>query len=570
MGPIPLLWRKTKEERLDSSLSFTQALTSFPSDSFPGLAAQITGGSPATHGFYYDVSYSRSLYDPSDVNCTSPGVPIAYDESVDVDKTQLSGGCDSGVYTNGCGIDPTALPRNLVNGKCVPWYAHQELRVNTIFEVAKAAGYFTAWTDKHPIYEFVNGPSGSGTVDLYTPEQESNNKNTTETIKYDTTHVNAIVNWINGNDHFGKKQAGSYKGFLVGGNLQVVSIGQKLNTDDPKTTGGYLDAKFTPNATLAGQIAAADAFVGQIIDALKATNQWANTLFIVSAKHGQSSTDHSKWANIQIDDTIAYAAQVAGIKVDDVTYTNNDNMLIWVKNGVQAPALLKAISANLTAFHADGAGAYVKYGKDIFGVDPAKDSKQAEEHGGNADDDRHVALIVGGGVVAAGKVDSSSNVITQQIAPTILQALGLDPNSLQAVAAEKVAVLPGVFPAPVVSATTASTSAPTGSSLYSSARSVAISFAALAVNCCRMCNSTRIRHSKKEENRHVFHIVGITNSPIRFVNIRKQLPHPSRNRLGQDTSEPTQRQFFQSVSPHQSSDRALTAFGDCLIVSRYR
>ncbi|KAJ3067942.1 hypothetical protein HDU99_003344, partial [Rhizoclosmatium hyalinum] len=355
----------------------------------------------------------------------------------------------------------------------------------------------------HPIYEFVNGPSGSGTVDLYTPEQESNNKNTTETIKYDTTHVNAIVNWINGNDHFGKKQAGSYKGFLVGGNLQVVSIGQKLNTDDPKTTGGYLDAKFTPTATLAGQIAAADAFVGQIIDALKATNQWSNTLFIVSAKHGQSSTDHSKWANIKIDDAIAYAAQIAGVNVDDITFTNDDNMLIWVKNGAQAPALLKAISFNLTAFHADGAGAYVKYGKDIFGVDPAKDSKvpdivvqpnvgviyskstsKAEEHGGNADDDRHVALIVGGGVVAAGKVDSSSNVITQQIAPTILQALGLDPNSLQAVAAEKVAVLPGVFPAPVVSATTASATnvaVPTGSSLYSSARSVAISFAALAM-----------------------------------------------------------------------------------------
>jgi len=44
------------------------------------------------------------------------------------------------------------------------------LRSNTIFEVVKASGGHTAWADKHPAYDLVNGPSGKGVDDLYTPE----------------------------------------------------------------------------------------------------------------------------------------------------------------------------------------------------------------------------------------------------------------------------------------------------------------------------------------------------------------------------------------------------------------
>jgi len=31
----------------------------------------------------------------------------------------------------------------------------------------------TAWSDKHPSYDLVNGPSGNGVDDLYTPEINS-------------------------------------------------------------------------------------------------------------------------------------------------------------------------------------------------------------------------------------------------------------------------------------------------------------------------------------------------------------------------------------------------------------
>src|ERR1700690_1158407 len=39
-------------------ITYTNNFTSQPSDSFPGLASLVTGGSPTTTGFWYDVSYT--------------------------------------------------------------------------------------------------------------------------------------------------------------------------------------------------------------------------------------------------------------------------------------------------------------------------------------------------------------------------------------------------------------------------------------------------------------------------------------------------------------------------------
>jgi hypothetical protein len=62
----------------------------------------------------------------------------------------------------------------LVNGKCSPVYPHQFIKVNTLFEVIRQHGGRTAWSDKHPAYDVVNGPSGTGMQDLFTPEVDSN------------------------------------------------------------------------------------------------------------------------------------------------------------------------------------------------------------------------------------------------------------------------------------------------------------------------------------------------------------------------------------------------------------
>ena len=42
-------------------VTYTNAATSQPSDSFPGLASLVTGGSPTTAGFWYDDTYNLSL-----------------------------------------------------------------------------------------------------------------------------------------------------------------------------------------------------------------------------------------------------------------------------------------------------------------------------------------------------------------------------------------------------------------------------------------------------------------------------------------------------------------------------
>ena len=45
--------------------NYAEASTSRPSDSFPGLTALITGGSPVSTGTFYDVSYDRALAPPT-------------------------------------------------------------------------------------------------------------------------------------------------------------------------------------------------------------------------------------------------------------------------------------------------------------------------------------------------------------------------------------------------------------------------------------------------------------------------------------------------------------------------
>ena len=45
-------------------ITYSNARTPANSDSFPGLLALVTGGSPLSHGLFYDVSYDRALYDP--------------------------------------------------------------------------------------------------------------------------------------------------------------------------------------------------------------------------------------------------------------------------------------------------------------------------------------------------------------------------------------------------------------------------------------------------------------------------------------------------------------------------
>ncbi|HEY3252404.1 MAG TPA: hypothetical protein VGJ91_00595, partial [Polyangiaceae bacterium] len=77
------------------------------------------------------------------------------------------------------------------------------------------------------------------------------------------------------------------------------------------------------------------------------------------------------------------------------------------------------------------------------GVIYSLSKKKNAEHGGFADDDAHVGLLVSNPSLEASTV--STEVRTKQVAPTIVRALGLDPEALDAVRIERTAVLPELF-----------------------------------------------------------------------------------------------------------------------------
>src|SRR5216684_3127549 len=150
-------------ELAEHGVTYSNARTPALSDSFPGLLALVTGGSPLSHGLFYDVSYDRTIWDPNNKTCSGPaGNMMVFDESIDA------------YYANNVSkdrINPDSLPRYInEQGQCAPLFPHNAIRTNTIFEVVKASGGRTAWADKHSAYDLVNGPSGKGVDDLHTPE----------------------------------------------------------------------------------------------------------------------------------------------------------------------------------------------------------------------------------------------------------------------------------------------------------------------------------------------------------------------------------------------------------------
>jgi hypothetical protein len=459
-------------------ITYTQASSSKPSDSFPGLLSIVTGGTPAVTGVYYDDSYDRTLLPPlvdadgNPLGGNTPGTETVYDETIDFDLTRPDAGG---------GINPKRLPRE--PHTLLPVYPHRFLRVNTIFEVANKAHLRTAWSDKHPAYDIVNGPSGHGVDDLFTPEINSytpesastthvvNTSSLRGTENYDDTKVAAILNEIAGFDHTGTKHVGTPA--IFGMNFQAVSVGQKLigNVNPDGTTpsnpsminGGYMIDPTTgtpvPTPLLAAALEHTDVSIGKMLAAIDANEQRSSTLVIVTAKHGQSPIDRTKLKSglsgfllkNAIKNLVTPVASIAQLTEDDVA-------LIWLSNQSQTNAATKALQAGQ-------ANAFIE---SIFSgvasrlgfANPATDSRAPDiivqpelgviysnstskdaEHGGFSIDDANVALVVANPGIKADVIQAA--VQTTQIAPTILSVLGLDPVALQAVQQQQTLVLPG-------------------------------------------------------------------------------------------------------------------------------
>ena len=421
--------------------TFMNASTTKPSDSFPGTLAELTGATPRTTGVYYDDSYDRLLSPPRS-NCSARGTEVVYDESIDRNPDALDAGG---------GIDPSTLPLDPAHG-CTPVYPHQFLRVNTIFEVAKAAHLRTAWSDKHPAYDIVNGPSGHGVDDLYTPEIASVGPNGSPTDNvpnaeaYDDLKVTAILNEIAGHDHAGTGSFGAPA--IFGMNFQAVSVGQK--------TAGYVDASGAPTPALADALAHTDSSIGSMVEALRHEHLLHNTLLVVSAKHGQSPIDPSLR---RIVSSKAIPNAIDGIQPGLVAQATEDDIaLVWLTDQSKTEQVVGLLDAERGPLAIDrvlsGGPLEAMFGsplsdsrtpdlvaQPLHGVIYTKlTATKRAEHGGFLHDDTNVPILVAGPGLEHG-VDWSS-VQTTQIAPTILQALGLDPRALQGVQREGTQPLP--------------------------------------------------------------------------------------------------------------------------------
>ena len=501
-------------ELAETGVNYLEAATSEPSDSFRGLMALVSGGSPRTVGAFYDVAYDRVLAPPATTTgngvaagtCT-PGVPngtrTEYDEGIDIDQTLLNGGAPNGADGEIASIDPKKLVRDPAHA-CAPVYPWNFVRTNTIFGVVHTAGGYTAWSDKHPSYSSVSGPgNGTNHDDYYSPEinsipvalpsvpgcnplpdqtaVSSSNAWTDSfaNIKcYDSLKVQAILNEIDGKDHSGTSNRRVPN--IFGMNFQVVSVGQKLIQKSVGMTGGYLDNIGTPTQALLSEIQFADSSIGQMVTELKNRSLYQSTLIIISAKHGQSPIDSARYLGIGVPangpittspatilDSLLPPSQQPSNSPPGIGPTEDDISLLWLSDSTQTTSAVGMLESqspttnNIAGIGQIFSGPAIGQMFNLPGLPPDGDprtpdiivspnvgvtysgsSKKLAEHGGFSHDDTNVIMLLSNPSFSSETV--TSPVETAQIAPTILAALGLDPEKLLSVQKEGTQVLPGL------------------------------------------------------------------------------------------------------------------------------
>jgi Type I phosphodiesterase / nucleotide pyrophosphatase len=479
---------------------YTGAHTPIPSDSFPGMTAQVTGGNPRATGIYYDDEYSHAVLPAGTTSCHGQptGGEVIYDSPDDANLTALDAG-EGLAGLPGSILEMTGQPQSLINPAalpvnpqtCKPIYPHEYLQVNTIFEVAHDHGLRTAWSDKHPAYEALDGPSGNGIDDLFTPEIDSNalepdgapypgeiswTGDNAATMQYDSYKVQAVLNEIDGYDHSRKTKVGVPA--IFGMNFQTVSTAEKMLTSDG-LNGGYLPGTTTPGPLLQRALDFIDAKLQAMDEEIHAQGLADSTAIVVSAKHGQSPQDPDSLTRIKDGPIIeaidaAWTAAHPGAGALIVAGTDDDAWQSYLSDTSQRAAdfvrdYLWSHSATGVAY--DGSSRTLAHSglseiyagraaARYFGV-PVSDPRHPDvwgvvqvgvvytggtkiaEHGGANPADRDVPIVV----YAPGAVQPGSYhpwVETTQIAPTILDLLGLSPNALQAVQIEGTQVLPGI------------------------------------------------------------------------------------------------------------------------------
>jgi arylsulfatase A-like enzyme len=280
--------------------------------------------------------------------------------------------------------------------------------------------------------------------------------------------VDAILNEIDGKNHLAT--ASTKVPTIFGMNFQAVSVGQKLVEKSNGVTGGYLDAAGTPTSALLGEFQFIDASIAAFVNELKAKGLFDTTLIVITAKHGQSPIDSSRYIPQLTNGTspATLLSNAGYLPYSESTNnptgigpTEDDVSLLWLTNSSDTLASVAILEANAGPTGIALGEIYYGNALSINFNDPTKDPRTPDiivtpntgvvysgstaklaEHGGFGHDDTNVILLLSHPEFRSQTV--RADVGTAQVAPTILRVLGLDPSALTAVRSEGTSVLPAV------------------------------------------------------------------------------------------------------------------------------
>ncbi|HYZ64854.1 MAG TPA: alkaline phosphatase family protein, partial [Acetobacteraceae bacterium] len=219
----------------------------------------------------------------------------------------------------------------------------------------------------------------------------------------------------------------------------------------------------TVNPALASALTNADNIVGNLVQTLVNNGEAGNTQIILTAKHGQDPRLGA--ATLIAASTLTDDLAKAGFEIAQAT--QDDVALLWLADQSQAPAL-KTFLANYAKTHPEikaivdgsnfGAPAtdnrapdlIVQLNQGFIYVGNTANTRKRAEHGNIYNiDDTGVPLILWGGLDPSRYgLQINALVNTTQIAPTILNDLGLDYTALDGVRLEGTQLLPTDVPEP--------------------------------------------------------------------------------------------------------------------------
>jgi predicted AlkP superfamily pyrophosphatase or phosphodiesterase len=285
---------------------------------------------------------------------------------------------------------------------------HDLLRVPTLFEAARAKGLKTSFISKHVGYEILQGPSGQGVDRLALPEMATHKG---PLVEFDAQNFVLLEEHI----RTGSDVAGIY---AIAPNYAMKDTGL-----GPETR---------------ASISAIDRAVAHLVEMLRATGRYDDTVIVITSDHGNSETPVAVAKSGPV--SIAGLLEGRGIKLAHVTY---DNLaLVYLADPghrADAVAALEAADTRQALGIERIATAEELARWQAFTPDQMPDivvicrpdvvytklpAKKRMEHGGMNPSDLRVPLVIAGPGVKHGAVVAEA-VSTNSIGPTLARLLGL-------------------------------------------------------------------------------------------------------------------------------------------------